>query len=146
MPQAFPGEDVPDEFSYTEGGPSALVVVPATSVQVHPGEEAPEALSQVLLVDSTLALRSHARRITNLEEYGGYLFLDETGGPVVLDAAGLEEPAAAWLADATTTTMHIVSPHSLIFRAGHVHVAIVALDLLLACSIATATRASVSIT
>ena len=51
MPQAFSGEDVPDEFSYTEGaqavvlGPSALVVVPATSVQVHSGEEAPEALS-----------------------------------------------------------------------------------------------------
>ena len=80
VPHALSGEDVPDEFSCTEGaqaevlGPSALVVVPATSVQVHPGEEAPEALSQVLLVDSTLALRSHARRITNPEEYDGYLF------------------------------------------------------------------------
>ena len=51
----FPGEDVPDEISHTEGaqaevlGPSALV--PATSIQVHPGDEAPEASSQVLPVD-----------------------------------------------------------------------------------------------
>ena len=82
-------------------GPSALVVVLATSVQVHLGDEAPEALSQVLPVDSTLALRSHARRITSPEEHDGYLFLDEAGGLVMLDAAGLEEAVAPWLADAS---------------------------------------------
>ena len=66
-------------------------------------EEALEALSQVLLVDSTLVFRSHARRIINPEEHDGYIFLYETGGPVMLDAAGLEEAVAAWLTDASGT-------------------------------------------
>ena len=85
---AFPGDDVPDEFSYMEGaqtdvlGPASLAVVAAGGVHPLPGPEFPEALSQVLLVDSTLALCAHARRIVNPEEYDGYLFLDESGGPV----------------------------------------------------------------
>ena len=66
----------------------------------------------------------------------------------MLDAAGLEEGVATWLADATTITMQIVSPHPLIrqdflnrcqalsaeamnLSRWSRHVAIVALDLLL---------------
>ena len=81
---AFPGEDVLVEISYTEGaqaevlGPSALVVVPATSTQAHPGDEVPEASPQVLPVDSAVALQSQARRITRPQEYDGHLFLDRT--------------------------------------------------------------------
>ena len=52
----------------------------------QPGPEHPEELSQALLIDTTLAPRTHARRITNPEECDGHFFLDETGGPVVLDA------------------------------------------------------------
>ena len=98
---------LPDEFSYMEGaqtdvlGSALLVVVAATGVQPLPGPEFPEALSQVLLLDYTLALRAHARRIVNPEEHDGRLFLDESGGPVMLDAAGLEEAVSAWLADAS---------------------------------------------
>ena len=103
---AFPGDDVPDEFSYAEGaqtdvlGPASLAVVAATGVHAHSGPELPEALYQVLLVDTTLTLRVHARRIENPEEYDGHLFLD---GPVMLDAVGLEEAVSACLADASGT-------------------------------------------
>ena len=82
-------------------GPASLAVVAATGVHALPGSDFPEALSQVLLVGSTLALRVNARRIVNPEEYGGHLFLDESGGPVMLDAAGLEEAVSAWLVDAS---------------------------------------------
>ena len=58
-------------------------------------------MSQVLLVDSTLTLRARRVTFTNPEEYDGHLFLDETGGPIVLDAAGLEEVVSALLADAS---------------------------------------------
>ena len=71
--------------------PASLAVVASRGVHPLPATEFPEALSQVLLVDSTLALCAHARRIVNPEEYDGYLFLGESGGQVMLDATGLEE-------------------------------------------------------
>ena len=111
MLPAFPGK-APTSFPTWKVAqtdvlrPPSLAVVAARGVHPLPGPEFPEALSQVLLVDSTLALRAHARRIVNPEEYDGYLFLDEPGGPVMLDATGLEEAVSAWPADASWSRTH----------------------------------------